>query len=170
MYIYIYACTCIYIYIYIYIYYLESYQYRQYDNTVFLFSIISRRHTKCIFIYFNLIVSEEGFQRSNWSMVSNGLGNEFTPSRRQSIIRTKNNQIHWRIYASLGLNIKTGGVRVFQNTTDGKEVHVGVTAVLSWADKQQLLWTFRLPHRALPTYHKATKNGVWLIGPWEMCQ
>ena len=41
---------------------------------------------------------------SNWHYSRIGSDNGLSPTRQQASIRTNNNLIHWRIYASLGLN------------------------------------------------------------------
>ena len=53
-------------------------------------------------------ISEIRSLESNWQYVSIGSGNGLTPNRRQAITWTNADPLHWRTYASLGLNELTG--------------------------------------------------------------
>ena len=44
--------------------------------------------------------------RSNWKYVSTGSDSDSAPNRRQAIFWSNVGTLHWRIYASLGLNEK----------------------------------------------------------------
>ena len=62
---------------------------------------------KWIFYGENVWVSIKNFtevcsQESNWQWLSPGLDNGLAPNRRQAIIWTNADPIHWRIYAELG--------------------------------------------------------------------
>ena len=41
------------------------------------------------------------FQEAPWQQVSTGSGNGLAPNRRQAIIWTNDDTVHWRIYAAL---------------------------------------------------------------------
>ena len=59
----------------------------------------------CIFVLKSFISSnftEVCSQRSNWQYPIIGLDNGLAPNRRQAIICTNTDPIHWRIYAALG--------------------------------------------------------------------
>ena len=53
-------------------------------------------------LYFDQNFTEVCSSRSNWQYISLGLGNGLVPNRRQAIIWTNADQIHWPIYAALG--------------------------------------------------------------------
>ena len=54
------------------------------------------------YLYFDLNFSEICSEGANWQQPSIALDNDSAPSRRQTIIWTNADLIHWRIYAELG--------------------------------------------------------------------
>ena len=55
-------------------------------------------------LYFGSIVTEVCSVGSNWQQPNIGLDNGLAPKRRQAIIWTNADPIHWRIYAALGVD------------------------------------------------------------------
>ena len=64
-------------------------------------------------MYFDENFSEVCSLESNFQLPNNGLDNGLAPNRRQAIIWTNVDPIHWRIYAALGGGDELMKVRIY---------------------------------------------------------